>query len=77
METTGHHTLNDLFAQLGLASDDAAIDEFLIAHYLHRHEKLAAAPFWTQGQREFLEEAIRDDSDWCVAVDELDSLLRH
>ncbi|GAB2879601.1 DUF2789 family protein [Microbulbifer echini] len=77
METTGHHTLNDLFAQLGLASEDAEIHEFLITHYLHRHEKLSAASFWSEGQRQFLQSAIEEDSDWCVAVDELDSLLRH
>ncbi|WHI48620.1 DUF2789 family protein [Microbulbifer sp. JMSA004] len=77
METTGHHTLKDLFSQLGLASEDAQIHEFLVTHYLHRHEKLSAASFWSDGQREFLENAILDDSDWCVAVDELDTLLRH
>lgn len=77
METTGYHTLNDLFAQLGLASEDAEVDEFLVAHYLHRNEKLSTASFWSEGQREFLENAILDDSDWCVAVDELDSLLHH
>ncbi|AWF80034.1 DUF2789 domain-containing protein [Microbulbifer sp. A4B17] len=77
MEITGHHTLKDLFSQLGLASEDAQIHEFLVTHYLHRHEKLSAASFWTENQREFLESAILDDSDWCVAVDELDTLLRH
>ncbi|WP_444932259.1 DUF2789 family protein [Microbulbifer sp. SSSA002] len=77
METTGHHTLKDLFSQLGLASEEAQINTFLGTHFLHRHEKLSAASFWTEGQREFLESAIRDDSDWCVAVDELDTLLRH
>ncbi|MCO1333637.1 DUF2789 domain-containing protein [Microbulbifer sp. OS29] len=77
METTGHHTLKDLFSQLGLASEDAQIHEFLVTHFLYRHEKLSAASFWSDGQREFIESAILDDSDWCVAVDELDSLLRH
>ncbi|WP_346839024.1 DUF2789 domain-containing protein [Microbulbifer sp. SAOS-129_SWC] len=77
METTGFHSLNDLFAQLGLSSEDAAIDEFLARHHLDGEEKLAKAPFWSDGQRSFLEEAIEDDSDWCEAVDELDTLLRH
>lgn len=77
METTGHHTLNDLFAQLGLASEDAAIDEFLVRHHLSGEEKLSKAPFWSDGQREFLREAIQEDSDWCEVVDELDTLLRH
>ncbi|WP_323846805.1 DUF2789 domain-containing protein [Microbulbifer magnicolonia] len=77
METTGFHNLNDLFAQLGLPSEDAAIEEFLARHHLQGEEKLSRAPFWSDGQREFLEEAILDDSDWCEAVDELDTLLRH
>lgn len=77
METSGHHTLNDLFAQLGLASEDAAIDEFLVRHHLAGDQKLSKAPFWSDGQREFLREAIQDDSDWCEVVDELDTLLRH
>ncbi|MEW5250969.1 DUF2789 domain-containing protein [Microbulbifer sp. 2201CG32-9] len=77
MDTTGHHTLNDLFAQLGLASEDAAIDEFLVRHHLQGDEKLSTAPFWSQRQRDFLHEAIQEDSDWCEVVDALDTLLRH
>ncbi|SEA35119.1 DUF2789 domain-containing protein [Microbulbifer marinus] len=77
MDTSGHHNLNDLFAQLGLPSEDAAVDEFLARHHLQGDEKLAKAPFWSDVQREFLQEAIQDDSDWCEAVDELDTLLRH
>ncbi|MGL6158967.1 DUF2789 domain-containing protein [Microbulbifer sp.] len=77
METTGHHTVNDLFAQLGLPSDDDAVESFLERHHLSGEEHLSEAPFWSGGQREFLEQAILDDSDWCEAVDELDTLLRH
>ncbi|KUJ83378.1 DUF2789 domain-containing protein [Microbulbifer flavimaris] len=77
MDTSTHHNLNDLFAQLGLASEDAAIDEFIARHHLAGDQKLAQAPFWSDGQREFLKEAIQDDSDWCEVVDELDTLLRH
>lgn len=77
METTGYHNLNDLFAQLGLDSEDTDIEDFLARHQLSREDHLAQAPFWNEGQREFLEKAILEDSDWCEAVDELDSLLRH
>lgn len=77
METTGHHTLSDLFAQLGLPSDDDAVEGFLERHHLSGEEHLSEAPFWSDGQREFMEQAILDDSDWCEAVDELDTLLRH
>ncbi|WP_231759699.1 DUF2789 domain-containing protein [Microbulbifer elongatus] len=74
---TGHHTLNDLFAQLGLGSDNEAIEDFLTRHHLSGEEKLAGAAFWTDSQRKFLREAILADSDWCEIVDELDVLLRH
>ncbi|MFC6634768.1 DUF2789 domain-containing protein [Microbulbifer taiwanensis] len=77
MEITGFHSLNDLFAQLGLDSEDAAIEAFLDRHHLSGQEQLSEAPFWSDGQRRFLKEAIQDDSDWCEAVDELDTLLRH
>ncbi|WGL18034.1 DUF2789 domain-containing protein [Microbulbifer bruguierae] len=74
---TGHHTLNDLFAQLGLGSDDTAIEDFLGRHHLQGEEKLARAEFWSDSQRKFLRDAIIEDSDWCEVVDELDALLRH
>jgi Protein of unknown function (DUF2789) len=74
---TGHHTLNDLFAQLGLSSDDNAIEDFLARHHLVGEETLARAQFWSESQRKFLRDAILDDSDWCEVVDELDALLRH
>ncbi|WP_043317526.1 DUF2789 domain-containing protein [Microbulbifer sp. HZ11] len=74
---TGHHTLNDLFAQLGLGSDNDAIEDFLSRHHLAGEEKLAGATFWSDSQRKFLREAILEDSDWCEIVDELDVLLRH
>lgn len=77
MDPSTHHSLNDLFAQLGLPDEDQAIDEFLARHHLQGEDKLARAPFWSDTQRRFLEEAIRDDSDWCEVVDELDTLLRH
>jgi hypothetical protein len=73
----GHHTMNDLFAQLGLGAEDQQIEEFLALHHLAGEEQLAGAGFWSEGQRKFLNEAIADDSDWCEVVDELDALLRH
>ncbi|WP_105101750.1 DUF2789 domain-containing protein [Microbulbifer pacificus] len=74
---TGYHTLNDLFAQLGLGSDDSAIEDFLSRHHLAGEEKLTRAQFWSESQRKFLRDAILEDSDWCEVVDELDALLRH
>lgn len=42
------HRLNNLFAQLGLASDDPAIEQFIKTHRpLTTGLVLSGAPFWT------------------------------
>lgn len=66
----------DLFRQLGLPSDEAAIERFISQHQgiCHQHT-LVAAPLWTDNQRNFLQEAIDLDSDWAILADELTSLL--
>lgn len=73
-----NHTLSDLFEQLGLAADEAAIESFVA---LHRPlpEGLAVfdAPFWTPSQAQFLREKIREDADWAEVVDSLGALLTH
>ncbi|MCX2794326.1 DUF2789 domain-containing protein [Microbulbifer thermotolerans] len=76
METTGYHNLKDLFAQLGMDSEDAAIEAFLERHRLRDQEQLSDAHFWSEEQRRFLKEAILADADWREAVDELDTRLR-
>lgn len=69
---TPFHTLADLFRQLGLPDDPAAID-----HFIHAHRPLAAglrlceAPFWTPSQARFLRDDIRDDADWSAVADAL------
>ena len=73
---TSLHTLSTLFEQLGLPSDDAAIDQFVIEHSLASDVSLADADFWTPGQAMFLSEALADDSDWAEIVDYLDARLR-
>ncbi|MCH9691216.1 MAG: DUF2789 domain-containing protein [Gammaproteobacteria bacterium] len=77
MEITGHHTLQNLFAQLGLGAEQDEIEDFLARHHLADGELLLSADFWSEVQRSFLFEAIAEDSDWCEVVDELDALLRH
>lgn len=78
MDTTTHHTLSDLFAQLGLPHQAADIRAFV-----HRHRpvpdgvRLFEAPFWTPSQAAFLKEQIRaDDGDWALLVDQLNAQLR-
>jgi hypothetical protein len=71
------HDLPALFAQLGLPSDEPAIDRFIAAHHpLPLHLRLYEAPFWSPAQAAVLREMLRDDSDWAVVVDNLNSRLR-
>jgi len=68
-------TLAQLFKQLGLSSEKDHIDRYIERHQLNSHSELATAIFWTADQRNFLREAIAEDSDWSEVVDELASLL--
>ena len=73
----GFHPLTELFDQLGLPSDAASIDAFVVKHCpLDYSVSLADAPFWTTAQAQFIREAIEQDADWVEAVDHLDALLR-
>lgn len=75
---TSKHTLSTLFQQLGLAADDASIEEFVRQHSpLPQKVALADANFWSLSQSQFLQEGLEDDSDWAEAIDELSALLRH
>ena len=71
------HTMNNLLAQLGLPSDDVAIEQFITAHRpLDNDIALYRAPFWTVAQRDFLKEEIIEDADWASVIDELNGRLR-
>lgn len=70
--------LPDLFNQLGLPNSDLAIARFVKTHQpLPPDVALPEAEFWSEAQRQFLREGWHQDSDWCVAIDKLDALLRH
>lgn len=75
---TSKHSLSTLFEQLGLASDDKSIEDF-VARYspLPREIALQDAPFWSESQSHFLEEGLEEDSDWAEIIDELDAMMRH
>ena len=76
MDTTAH-TLEQLFAQLGLADDTESIERFIAQHSpLPGEILLCDAPFWSQSQGTFLRNAWKSDSDWVPMVDTLDSMLR-
>jgi hypothetical protein len=72
-----HHTLPELFAQLGLPDEPAAIEAFISHHApLQQTVKLAEAPFWSPSQAAFLRSSLAHDADWAELVDSLDVLLR-
>ncbi|MET0542496.1 MAG: DUF2789 domain-containing protein [Variovorax sp.] len=77
MDTTPH-SLETLFAQLGLPSaNEADIERFVAEHRpLAADVKLADAPFWTAGQAQFLREEISEDAEWAEVVDQLNAMLR-
>lgn len=73
----GIHRLPELFRQLGLPDDTAAIEHFLAAHRpLAPEVALADASFWSPSQAQFLREKLCDDGDWAELVDQLSQRLR-
>lgn len=71
------HSMPALFKQLGLPSDSASIDTFIIRHTdINRQAPLYKASFWNTSQATFLKEAVEDDADWAEVVDQLDAMLR-
>lgn len=70
------HTMSNLFAQLGLPAEPAAIDAFIAAHRpLESNVALYRATFWSTSQRDFLKEEIIEDADWAGVIDELNARL--
>jgi len=76
MDTTPH-TMNTLFAQLGLPNGDNEIAQFVQEHHLANATRVTEADFWTASQAGFLQELLQEDADWAILVDELDSMLHH
>lgn len=69
-------TLPDLFRQLGLPADGAAIDHFIAQHQgICKQHTWVAAPLWNESQRQFLQEAIAQDSDWAIVAEKFTSQL--
>lgn len=74
---TTQHTFSDLFAQLGLPTDEKSIANFLIEHTTKVKDfRLPDLPFWTTSQAAFLKESLVLDSEWTGLVDQLSSALR-
>lgn len=70
------HSLNALFAQLGMDNCDEAIEAFVTQHKgKTAHALLYEADFWSRSQADFLKQAIEEDADWAMVVDQLSALL--
>jgi Protein of unknown function (DUF2789) len=70
------HNINNLFAQLGLPSDQASIEQFIKTHSpLPAGVILTEAPFWSAAQASFLREELLNDADWAEVIDELSTHL--
>lgn len=72
-----HHSLESLFAQLGLGTSGPEIDKFIDEHQLPADVKVSEAEFWNESQATFLKEAIMDDDEKAPWVDELNTRLHH
>ncbi|HJF28854.1 DUF2789 domain-containing protein [Acinetobacter bohemicus] len=68
-------TLELLFEQLGLPSDEASIEQFVKDHQLDAKVALPDAEFWSEGQSAFLREHWHQDDEWIVIIDKLNQLL--
>ncbi|WP_269619164.1 DUF2789 domain-containing protein [Zhongshania sp. BJYM1] len=75
---TDLHTMNLLFDQLGLPSEDKEIERFIVRHRpLPRGLQIHEASFWKPAQAKFLKESLDIDAEWAELVDELDARLRY
>lgn len=72
------HTVCDLFRQLGLPAEERSVERFIATHRpVAPALPLAEAPFWSDAQKQFLRENLRNDADWSQVIDMLDARLRH
>lgn len=67
--------MSNLFLQLGLDADPAAIAQFIQTHQLPADIGLAEASYWNDAQRQFLSEEIKEDAAWAIVVDQLNESL--
>ncbi|MCW5579727.1 MAG: DUF2789 domain-containing protein [Luteimonas sp.] len=67
--------MRNLFLQLGLDADEQAIARFIGTHQLPADVPVSDAPFWNDGQRQFLAEQLMIDAKWSTIVDQLNESL--
>jgi hypothetical protein len=69
------NNIETLFAQLGLDNSAEAMTQFVTSHRLPKDVSVNNAPYWNDGQRHFLQDALRQDSEWSEVVDQLNVML--
>ncbi|ENV35304.1 DUF2789 family protein [Acinetobacter gerneri] len=67
--------MTHLFEQLGLDASEEAIAEFISTHQLDRDTFINDANYWTDAQRQFIEEKMKSDGEWAIVVDQLNESL--
>lgn len=72
---TAEPRMTNLFLQLGLDADDAAIATFIKSHQLPADVQIADASYWNDAQRQFMTEQIKADAPWALVVDQLNESL--
>ena len=71
------HSMNALFAQLGLGDSDSEVNKFIVEQpAIPGDTPLHKGTMWNASQASFLREAVADDADWAEVVDQLDAMLR-
>jgi hypothetical protein len=68
-------SIETLFEQLGLSASESEISSFIQQHQLPEHLHIMDAAFWSNGQKQFLQERIQRDDDWAIVVDLLNTEL--
>ncbi|MCB5364722.1 DUF2789 domain-containing protein [Pusillimonas sp. CC-YST705] len=68
-------TMSTLFLQLGLDADDKSIAEFIGKHQLPTDVRISEAPYWNEGQRQFIAEKLAIDGEWTTIIDQLNESL--
>lgn len=67
--------MTHLFEQLGLEATEQSIITFIQQHQLDQEVTLLDAPFWSEGQKQFLAEKIASDGEWAIVIDQLNEAL--
>ncbi|MFT7559786.1 MAG: hypothetical protein ACI93R_001701 [Flavobacteriales bacterium] len=76
MDTT-LHKIEDLFLRLGIPNSPQAIEAFVKNIHLTDNMLLEQSAVWSEGQAQFIHQALAEDSDWHETLDHLSSQLRH